>query len=160
MPHINIIAALQKKDRALGNGNDLLWKISDDLKNFKSLTLTHPIIMGRKTYASIGKPLPQRANIVITRQSDFVAEGCTIVHSLEQALKKAKEIDQKEIFIIGGAEIYAQSLSFADRLYLTVVDDNQEGDVFFPDYSEFKTVVREETHPEATPAYTFIELTR
>ncbi|MDQ3076644.1 MAG: dihydrofolate reductase [bacterium] len=160
MTHINIIAALQKKDRALGKGNDLLWKISDDLKHFKSLTLTHPIIMGRKTYDSIGKPLPQRANLIITRQSDFVAEGCTIVNSLEQALEKAKEIDQKEIFIIGGAEVFAQSLRFADRLYLTIVDDNQEGDVFFPDYSEFKTVVKEEPHLDETPPYTFIELTR
>ncbi len=160
MPHINIIAALQKKDRALGKGNDLLWKISDDLKHFKSLTLTHPIIMGRKTYESIGKPLPQRENIIVTRRSDFAPEGCTIAHSIEQAIEKAKEIDQKEIFIIGGAEVYAQSLQFADKLYLTLVDDNQEGDVFFPDYSEFKTVVREEAHPEATPPYTFVELTK
>ena len=158
MPRINIIAALQKNDRAIGKNNDLLVRISDDLKRFKALTTGHPIIMGRKTFASIGRALPNRTNIIITRSPVFTAEGCIIVHSLEEALEKAREVDQEEIFIIGGGEIYTQAFPQTDRLYLTLVDSNEVGNIFFPEYSEFTKEISREDHPEHTPSYAYVIL--
>src|SRR5581483_2140440 len=96
--NVNIVVAVTRKNAAIGNGKELLFRISDDLKRFKNLTMGHPIIFGRKTFASIGKPLPGRTNIVISRNSDFKAEGCIVVSSLEEAIEKAKQIDS-EIFI-------------------------------------------------------------
>lgn len=160
MTHINIIAALQTSDRALGKDNDLLWKIAPDLKRFKELTTGHPIIMGRKTYESIGHPLPNRTNIIITRNPNYKAPGCIVATSLEDALTKAKEKDQEEIFIIGGSEIYTLALPHTDKLYLTIVDDTKDGDVFFPEYSEFTQEVFREDHPESTPSYSFVDLVK
>ncbi len=132
MAKINIIAALGK-GRAIGYKNDLLWKIPADLKRFKALTTGHPIVMGRKTFESIGRALPGRINIVVTRNTDWRFEGTVVTESLEQALEKAAEAND-EIFIIGGGEIYAQALPRADRLYLTLIEDEKEGDIFFPEY--------------------------
>ena len=144
---INIIAAVQKKDLGLGYQNKLLFRISDDLKNFKNLTLGNVVIMGRKTFESIGKPLPNRENIVITRNLDFKIDGVKIVHSLDEALNLAQDF-HREIFIIGGADIYKQSIPFADRLYLTLVESGFKADAFFPDYGEFKTISKEEKSDE------------
>jgi dihydrofolate reductase len=147
---ISLIAAIQQKDRGIGFKNELLFRISDDLKRFKALTSGHPIIMGRKTFESIGgKPLPNRTNIVVTRQ-DLNQEEVVFCHSLEEAIENAKSLDEN-IFIIGGAEIYNLALLFADRLELTLVDGDVPADTFFPEYSEFSnTVYQEERLDEKT----------
>src|SRR3989344_9563394 len=127
-PRVSIIAAIGK-NRELGRDNDLLWRIPDDLKRFKSLTLGHPVIMGRKTFESIGKPLTGRTSLVVSRSS----------LSFENALAQAKKLDDKEIFIIGGAQIYAAAFPHADRLYLTLIDDTKDGDAVFPEYEKLFT---------------------
>ena len=136
---VSIIAAIGY-NRALGKNNKLLWRIPDDLKRFKTLTTGHPIIMGRKTFESIDKPLPNRTNIVITRaeRSEGEAEGVVrraviLAHSIEDAIEKAKALDS-EVFVIGGAQIYEQALPFADKLYLTLINDKKGADVYFPAY--------------------------
>jgi len=133
MPNISIIAALGK-NRVIGHTNTLLWRIPDDLKRFKALTMGNPIIMGRKTFESIGKPLPGRTNIVITRNPEWKREGVITVHTLDEALEKARENNPKEIFVIGGGEIYALALPLAHTLYLTLVSSDGQGDTFFPPY--------------------------
>lgn len=130
-PRITIIAALAR-NRVIGRDNRMPWHISDDLKRFKSLTLGHPVVMGRKTFQSIGKPLPGRDNIVITRSDAFAAPGCRVVHSLAEALSAAQ--DGPEVFVIGGADIYALALPIADCLQLTEVDAETDGDAYFPDF--------------------------
>lgn len=128
-------------NRAIGKNGKLLWHIPEDLKRFKDLTKGHPVIMGRKTFESIlsylGKPLPERTNIVVTRNAAYNAQGVKIFHSLEDALSYAKTIDAQEIHIGGGSDIYAQALPYVDRLYLTLIDEEKEADSFFPDYSAF-----------------------
>ena len=159
---ISMVVALTNKHAAVGNGGKLLFHISDDLKRFKSITKGHPIIWGRKTYESIGHPLPERTNIIITRNPDFKAEGCIVVPSLEEALKKAGELDS-EIFIGGGGEIYAQALPYTDKLYLTIIESDAKGDVFFPDWRKdfTKETFRENRFDEKTGlAYTWIDLER
>lgn len=141
-PTISIIVAIGP-NREIGNGKDLLWHISADFKRFKTLTTNHPIIMGRKTFESIGKPLPNRTNIVITHDPNFIYEGIVVVNSLEKALNEAKKVDQKEIFIIGGGQIYQQAIQYANKLYLTHVKGNFDATIFFPKYSEFNKVVWE-----------------
>ncbi len=125
------------RNGVIGAGGDLIWRISDDLKWFKKTTLGKPVVMGRKTFESIGKPLPDRDNIVISRRSDFAPEGVMIAQTIDEALQLAREwaraSDAEEVCIIGGGEIYAQTLPIADRLYLTRVDAAPEGDVYFPD---------------------------
>ncbi len=157
-PRINIFAALSKRNSAIGFKNKLLWKIKGDLPRFKRLTAGHPLIMGRKTFKSIGRALPNRTNIVVTRDRTFKAPGCEILHSLTDAVKRARELDTEEIFIIGGGELYKQALPFSDRLYLTLVDDTTEGDVFFPEYSAFKKEIEREEHPEHNPPFTYLIL--
>lgn len=147
---VSMIAAIGAKTRALGKGNALLWHLPEDLKYFKQTTLGHAVIMGRKTYESIGKPLPSRTNIVVTRTPTYKAEGCKVVESLDSALAYARALTNPgspELFVIGGAEIYAQALPHTDRLYLTLVDDPGEGaDVFFPEYEKVYTkVISEES---------------
>ncbi|MCD9856336.1 dihydrofolate reductase [Epilithonimonas sp. JDS] len=127
---ITIIAAIGKKN-ALGKDNQLLWRLPKDLKHFKSLTENHPVVMGRKTYESIGKPLQNRTNIVVSRKENWFAEDILIVSKLKEAIKFAKKID-KDVFIIGGGEIYNQTMELADRLEITFVDDDFEADTFFP----------------------------
>lgn len=134
---MNIIAiAAIGKNRELGTKNRLSWRIPDDFKRVKEITMGHPLIMGRKTFESIGRPLPGRTNIVITRDTNYVAKGCLVVNSLEEALKKAREIEE-EVFIFGGAEIYEQAMPYTNKLYLTLINDkDSEADAFFPDYAD------------------------
>ncbi len=159
-PIISIIAAIGQKTRSLGKGNDLLWRISDDLKRFKSLTMGHPIVMGRKTFESIGRALPGRVNVIITRDKEYTKDQCVIAHSIEQALERAKTLDKDEVFVIGGGEIYSQALPYTNRLYLTLVDDNAEGDVFFPEYKEFTKTVSEESKNHEGLSYRWVTLER
>lgn len=126
---ITIIAAIGENN-ALGKDNQLIWHLPADLKRFKKVTINHHIIMGRKTFESLGKPLPNRTTIIITRNRNYVAEDCIVVHSLEDAIDAAKEDENP--FILGGADIYAQAIKIADRLDLTFVHHQFEADVFFP----------------------------
>ena len=125
---VKIIVAMSK-NRVIGNNNELIWKLSSDLKRFKELTTGHPVVMGRKTYESISRPLPNRRNIIITRNSEYEVEGCEVVSSLEEALL----LSANDCFIIGGGEIYKQSLELADKIYLTLVHKDFEGDTQFPE---------------------------
>lgn len=124
------------RNGVIGAGGDLAWRIADDLKWFKKVTMGKPIVMGRKTYESIGKPLPGRVNIVITRNPEYAPEGVSTVRTVKAALDLANEEGAEEICVIGGGEIYKQTLPLADRIYLTRVDAEPEGDVFFPDLDE------------------------
>jgi dihydrofolate reductase len=128
---VTLIAALARNG-IIGKGNRMPWHIAEDLKRFKALTLGHPVVMGRKTFESIGKALPGRENIVITRTHDFEAAGCRVAHSLEEALAAAS--GAAEVFVIGGAEIYALALPQASRLQFTEVDASVDGDAYFPDF--------------------------
>lgn len=161
---ISAIAAIGA-NRELGKNNQLLWRIPEDLKRFRELTAGHPVIMGRKTYESIGRALPGRTNIIITRQADYKAQGCIVVGSVEEAIAKAKEYsassagkDQEEIFIIGGGQVYQEAMPWVDKLYLTIVAATAEADVFFPDYSEFSKVVKQEAGAGGGCKLTFLEL--
>ncbi|REA57916.1 dihydrofolate reductase [Dyadobacter luteus] len=127
---ISIIVAVSENG-VIGKDNQLIWRLPNDLKRFKALTLGHPMIMGRKTFESIGKPLPGRTSIVITRNQDFKADGILVVHSLEEALTEARKIEQQEVFIIGGGELYKQALPITDKLYITEVETVTNGDTFF-----------------------------
>lgn len=137
-------------NRVIGKDNGLIWHLPNDLKFFKTKTMGKPMIMGRNTFESIGKPLPGRTNIVVTRSQSYSAQGVVVTHSLEQAITLARDIATKdnvdEIMIIGGAQIYEQSLKIADRLYLTQVHANLEGDAFFPVFNinEWQEVERED----------------
>jgi len=124
------IVVIVAENGAIGRGNALLFRLPDDMKHFKSVTMGKPIVMGRKTYDSIGKPLPGRVNIVISRQSNLVIPGCVVVASLSDAIKAAGEVE--EIAIVGGAEIYRHAMPLTDRIYLTQVHATVPGDVFFP----------------------------
>ena len=126
---VALIAALAD-NRVIGRDNQLPWRVPADLKHFKALTMGKPIIMGRKTWESIGRPLPGRDNIVVTRAADYRAEGCQVVHSVAEALQAAADAD--EAMIIGGANLYEQTLDVADRLYLTQIRAEVEGDARFP----------------------------
>lgn len=129
-----IVVAMGLKNE-IGADNKLLWHLPTDLKNFKELTSNHPIIMGRKTYESIGKALPNRTNIVVSRKKDWFEEDILIVGSIKEAIKFAKKIDE-EIFIIGGGNIYEQTLEVTDKLEVTQVKAELEADVFFPKIDE------------------------
>jgi len=161
---VNIIAAIGR-NRELGKNNKLLWHISEDFKRFKTLTSGHPVIMGRKTFESIGKPLPNRTNIIITRDTRYKiqdTESIVLASSLEQAIDIGKKIDQTEIFVIGGGQIYEQAIKkgLVDKLYLTIVDGEFDADTFFPDYSQFKKVVFEKESQSEKYKYKFLELER
>ena len=131
---IKILVACDE-NRVIGKDNQLIWHLPADLKRFKSLTTGHVILMGRKTYESIGKPLPNRTTIVITRQADFQAEGTITAHSVDEAILKAKSLSREDIFIVGGAEIYTLSLALADQILVTQLHDIFEGDAYFPEIS-------------------------
>ncbi len=164
----SIIVAMAES-HCIGKNNQMPWHISDDLKRFKSLTMDHPVIMGRKTFESIlgylKKPLPGRANIVISRSDYETDHDVHIYNTLEAAIIEAEHIatknDLKEFFIIGGAQIYTQSLTFADRLHITKVHKSVEGDAFFPlfDEGEWQETDRED-HLDHDPPYSFITLDR
>lgn len=158
-PRVSIIAAVGK-NRELGKQNELIWRISEDLRRFKVLTIEHPVIMGRRTYESIGKPLPNRTNIVVTR-GDASFPGCTVARSFVDALRIAGENDAEEVFIIGGAQLYTEALPYADRLYLTLIGESDAGaDTFFPDYADFTREIAREDHPETTPPFSWVTLER
>jgi len=143
-----IVAAAE--NNVIGRNNQLPWYLPGDLQYFKAMTLGKPVIMGRKTFESIGKPLPGRDNIVISRQADYEAEGIKLVSSLGQAIELGESINlingAEEVMIIGGAQIYAESLALADRVYLTRVHRHVEGDAYFPelDESQWYEVARED----------------
>lgn len=179
---ISIIAAIGK-NRELGKDNKLLWDIPEDMKRFRALTSGHPIIMGRKTFESIGRVLPNRLNVVITRDSNFHVEGVVVVHSLQEAIEtsslyyvagskydRSKSIqdtkyqipdtDENEVFVIGGGQIFEQALPRADKLYLTIVDASFDADTFFPEYSMFTKVIEKEEHESEGFKYVFLTLER
>lgn len=139
---ISLIVAVSTND-VIGADGDLPWRLSDDLKRFKAVTMGKPVVMGRKTYESIGRPLPGRQNIVVTRQDSFMADGCDVVRSTAEAIAAARGAD--EIMVIGGSQIYAAFLPLAERIYLTRVHTEVEGDVFFPplDNQEWRELVSE-----------------
>ena len=128
---IAIIVAMDEQ-RVIGKNNDLPWRLSADLQYFRRITMDKPIIMGRHTHESIGRPLPGRRNIVVTRQADYVADGCEVVHSLDEAL--ALCVQAFEVMIMGGASLYRQTLPLADRMYITRVHASVDGDTWFPDW--------------------------
>lgn len=130
---LSIIVAVAQ-NRVIGNQGQLPWHLSEDLKRFKRITMGHPVVMGRKTHESIGRPLPGRQNIVISRQPGYRADGCDVVGSLAAAL--AAIDGAEEVFCIGGAEVYREALPMADRLYFTRVLEDSEGDVKFPKWDE------------------------
>ena len=133
-PIISFVVAMSKQTRAIGKNNNLLWRIPRDLQHFRAVTLGHPMIMGRATFDSIGTVLPNRTTIVVTRNRTWSHEGVLVCHSIEEALEKAKECDTEEIAIIGGGEIFTLALPYVTRIYLTLVDDAVDGDVYFPEY--------------------------
>lgn len=135
---ISMIAAVAE-NKVIGKDNDLVWRLPDDMKYFMETTREHFVIMGRKNYESIPhkfRPLPNRTNIIVTRQADYEADDCIIVGTIEKAIEYARKQDQKEIFIIGGGQIYAQSLELANKLYITEIKEKFDGDTFFPTYDK------------------------
>jgi dihydrofolate reductase len=146
---ISIISALAK-NRTIGIHNTLPWRLSEDLKYFKGLTLGHHILMGRKTWESIGKPLPGRTTVIITRGDYQAPESVKIAHSLQEAIDVCGT--DEEIFFVGGAELYAQALPLADRLYLTEIQAEVEGDAWFPEYdrTRWREISRDRRHDEAS----------
>lgn len=139
---LSIIAAVAENG-IIGDNNSLLWHIREDMLRFRRITSGHPVIMGRKTFESIGSPLPNRTNVVVSRQ-DIEIEGCTVVHSLDEAIASFPR--EEELFVIGGAQIYAQALPLADKIYLTVVHRDYEGDTSFPqlDGNDWTETARED----------------
>lgn len=163
-PVIAAIAATGK-NRVLGKENKLLWHIPDDLKRFKELSEGHPIILGRKTFESIvgyvGKPLPNRQNIVVTRDADWKYDGVIVAQTVEEALETAKALDEEWITIGGGAQIYEAALPYTTRLCLTLIDDEAEGDSFFPAFEgEFTREVSRDNREWNGLKYSWVDLER
>ena len=160
---ISAVAAMAE-NRTIGKNNQLLWHLPADFKHFKTKTTGHPIIMGRHTYESIGKPLPHRANIVITRDQSFKAEGCFVFSSLPDAIQCATSFATQEIFIIGGGQIYQLALPYIHRIYLTLVHHSFDGDTFFPllNANEWREIKRESYQADLHHryAYSFLTLER
>ena len=156
MKKISIIVAMSE-NYVIGLKNKLPWHISADLKNFKNITLGNPIIMGRKTYDSIGKPLKDRDNIVISRDNSLIIDGVEVLDSLEKAIFMTAEAP--ETFIIGGQQIYQIALPFATHMYITKVEGNFEGDAYFPDYNqeEWREVAREDLITENNLKFSFLK---
>jgi dihydrofolate reductase len=150
--------AARSKNGVIGNENDIPWRIPGEQKRFKDLTLGHTVIMGRKTYESIGKPLPKRKTIIVSRDPHYKVVGCVVVHSIEEALKLTEA--EEEVFIGGGESIYRASLPYTDRIYLTEIDFEVNGDTRFPDLpsAEFKEIERQLIPGE--PAYSYLTLER
>lgn len=149
---ISIIVAADENN-VIGKDNDLIWHLPNDLKFFKNLTSGHTIIMGRKTYESIGRPLPNRTTVIITRDRNYEAEGCVVVHSLTDALDKLKGADG---FVVGGEQIYRQALPITDKVYLTRVHHKFDGDRHFPELgNEWKEVASIPHSADEKHAYSF-----
>jgi len=156
---VSMIAAIGE-GRTLGKNNDLLWRIPDDLKRFRTLTTGHVVVMGRKTHESIGKPLPNRTNIVVTRDPSWQADSIVVASSIEEAIAKAKEIDS-EVFIIGGGQIYEQALPLTDRLCLTLIDATKDADIYFPAYEDqFTKITFHEDREFEGLKYKWVDLER
>ena len=159
---ISIIAAMDEK-RGIGKNNKLLFRIPEDMRRFRELTTGHPVIMGRKTYESIGRPLPNRTSIIITHNASFARSHLTNMHiagSLEEAIEIAKKSEgADEIFVIGGGQIYQQAINQVDKLYLTIVEGAYDADTFFPEYESkgFK-IVKEEKGEENGYMFRFVYL--
>lgn len=156
---LSLIVAMTE-DRVIGKDNKLPWHISEDLKRFKKITMGHPIIMGRKTFESIGRPLPGRKNIVLTKDATFKKEGVEVVHSLDEALSLCD--GEEEAFIIGGASIYAQSLGRVSRIYLTLIHHPFEGDARLPDFDlekNFKITQKETSQTDGPNGFSYTFLT-
>ena len=154
---ISLIAALTK-NRVIGKNNDLPWRLPDDMKYFMQTTKGHAVIMGRKNYDSLPdkfKPLANRMNIVVTRQKDFNAPGCTVVHSLEKAVELAKAANENEVFNIGGAELFTLGLAKADRLYLTEIQTELAGDTYFPELNKSEWTETSRTHHAADDRHAY-----
>ncbi|MFC1678180.1 dihydrofolate reductase [Patescibacteria group bacterium] len=155
------------KDRAIGCDNKLLWDLPPDMEHFRKLTTGHTVVMGDKTFESLPCALPNRTNIVVSLDQNYQAPGCIVVHTIEDAVKTAKEEEEKlrntnsEIFVMGGATIYQLMLPHSDKLYLTLVDDEpKKVDTYFPDYSEFNNIVKEENQEYNGIKFKFLELTK
>ncbi len=161
MSKVSLIVAMAS-NRVIGINNTLPWRCPNDLKHFKALTMGHHIVMGRKTYESIGKPLPGRTTVVVTRNTRLKVDGCLVAHSLEEAVSLCGT--DNEVFVVGGAEIYAQALPLADNLYLTEIQKDVIGDAEFPEFnlSEWREVSREIHHQEIPEplAFHFVEYQR
>ena len=156
---VSLIVAVSQNG-VIGKENRLPWRLPADLKWFKRLTLNHPVIMGRKTFESIGKPLPDRTNIVITRQPDLDAGGAIIAPSIEAALQVCAENDETEVFVIGGAMIFVEAMPAATNLYLTLIHQDFEGDTFFRwDKTGWREVAREDHAPDAQNQYRYSFIT-
>lgn len=163
---ISIIVAIAGEKRVIGKKGGLPWHLPEELKRFKQITMGHPIIMGRKTHKSIGKVLPGRTNIIITHDSTYLVDGGIVVGSLEEALRQVHTERSRsaqggeEVFIIGGGQIYQEAINLADKLYLTYIDKEVEGDTFFPDYSQFKKTSESDWQEYEGLRYKFLVLER
>ena len=158
-PLVSVIAAMAR-NRVIGINNSLPWRLPEDLKHFKALTLGHHIIMGRKTYESIGKALPGRTTVIVTRDSGYRVEGCLTVHSIDAAIAACG--GDAEVFFVGGADLYAQVLPRADRLYLTEIQADYAGDAHFPEFDRAawrESERRENVNPEGL-SYHFVTYRR
>ncbi|HEY0739876.1 MAG TPA: dihydrofolate reductase [Chryseosolibacter sp.] len=154
---VSMIAAVAR-NMTIGKDNDLPWKLPDDMKFFMNTTKGHYVIMGRKNYDSLHqkfKPLPNRTNIVVTRQKDFKAPGCMVTHNIGDAIEIARKGNEQEAFIIGGAEIYKIALPDADRLYLTEIEADVDGDTFFPRFNKAEWKETSRTHHPADEKHKF-----
>jgi len=146
---LSLIVAMAR-NRTIGINNALPWRCPEDLKHFKSLTMGHHMIMGRKTFDSIGKPLPGRTTVIVTRNAELKVEGCVVAHSLQQAISACA--DDSEIFIVGGAELYAQALPLVNKLYITEIQKDVEGDAHFPSFNKEEwQLISKEAHSQETP---------
>ena len=152
---LSLIAAMAR-NRVIGRDNTLPWRLPEDLRYFKATTLGKPVIMGRKTWESLGRPLPGRLNIVVTRNADYRAEGATLVTGLPQAIAAAGEVE--EAFVIGGAELYRQALPLAQRIYLTEIATDVDGDASFPEFadSDWAEISRDPQRAESGLEFAFV----
>jgi dihydrofolate reductase len=140
---ISFIWAMDE-NRVIGKNNQLPWHLPEDLKFFKKVTIGHPVAMGRKTHESIGRLLPGRENIIITRNKEFICDGCTVIYSIDEFIAYCQG-KEEEVFVIGGAEIFKELIPVVDRLYVTMIYDHFDGDTYFPEFSleDFKLVLQE-----------------
>src|SRR5680860_425019 len=153
---ISLIVALDDKN-GIGKNGKMPWHIPSDIKRFKKLTLSHPVIMGRRTFESIGRALPGRANIIITR-NHYEQKDLIVAHSLNEATKKAaKELGFEEVFVIGGGQLFKEAIEIANKLYLTKIEGNFDADTFFPDYSSFTKKTYEEEGKDNGYSFKFID---
>ncbi|MDN5203187.1 dihydrofolate reductase [Fulvivirgaceae bacterium BMA10] len=161
---IKSIIAAKSNNNVIGKNNDLVWHMPADMKYFMNKTKGHYVIMGRKTFESLGKPLPGRPTIIITRKKGYKVENCWVVPTIEEAFKIAEDEGQQHVFILGGAQIYKQTMDVADNMFITEIKGEFEGDAFFPaiDHNKWKEASREEHQPDERNKYpyAFVEYVR